>query len=214
MAAFQGSSPGIRESRPLLPVAAKCCNFSLNQAPQRTKIRAYRRNYLKPKIHLALALTFALLASSKIQAQGLSERSSRAPDCFDAAALHHGVNPWLLRAIAKHESSGKASARGINDPSNGLSISRSEDWGMMQINTQHLPKLAAYGVRPEQLWDGCTSVFFGAWILRGSVSIHGNTWTAVGAYNSPLPARRAWYAGKIQAILANWQKRGYMPAAT
>ena len=167
---------------------------------------------------LVIAATIAPFAT--IQAQEANMTSDqvqsvkqKAIDCFDAAATHHRVNPWVLRAIAKHESGGKAQARGFNHPSNGISLSVSEDWGMMQINTNHLPKLKAFGVTPEQLWDGCTNVFVGAWILRESMNTHGNTWTAIGAYNSPLQWRRAWYAGKIKAILDQWNKQGLMPSA-
>jgi soluble lytic murein transglycosylase-like protein len=131
----------------------------------------------------------------------LAQRLTITTDCFDAAAAYHQVNPWVLRAISKHESGGKAHAIGQN--TNG-----SQDWGAMQINTQHLGTLAKYGIGKEQIFDGCVNVFIGAWVLKGMQRVHGNTWTAIGAYNTSIPARRVWYAGKIQAILDGWRKKG------
>ncbi|WP_249215608.1 lytic transglycosylase domain-containing protein [Burkholderia contaminans] len=55
-------------------------------------------------------------------------------DCFDDAASFHHVNPVILRAIAIVESGGKTDATNRN--SNG-----SVDYGMMQINSIHLPSL-------------------------------------------------------------------------
>lgn len=164
----------------------------------------YLRAALTPIFAMALAPALAQSQPVSYSQSGGQMAAAIAPDCFDAAASYHGVNVWLLRAIAKHESGGKAGARGLN-------TNRSEDWGMMQINTQHLPKLASYGVHHAQLWDGCTSVFVGAWILRDSINRFGNTWTAVGAYNSSIPGRRIWYANQIKAVLANWHRQGLLP---
>lgn len=139
--------------------------------------------------HLAFAL--ACLVSS----------SSRA-DCFDSAATFHHVNPLILRAIALIESRGNPKA--VNKNANG-----SYDFGMMQINSIHLPELARYGIGKSDLLDGCKSVYTGAWILRQKMDQYGNTWDAVGAYNSATPAYRARYAAKIRGMVIQLVQAGY-----
>ena len=115
-------------------------------------------------------------------------------DCFDDAASFHHVNPVILRAIAIVESGGKTDATNRN--SNG-----SVDYGMMQINSIHLPSLARYGIGKADLYNGCKSVYLGAWILRRSIDRYGNTWEAVGTYNSSTPVYRDRYAAKIKAMV-------------
>jgi soluble lytic murein transglycosylase-like protein len=59
--------------------------------------------------------------------------SARA-DCFDEAAKYQKVNPLILRAIAWQESHNRPDAQHKN--ANG-----STDYGVMQINSIHLPVL-------------------------------------------------------------------------
>jgi hypothetical protein len=97
--------------------------------------------------------------------------------CWKGAAQYHGVDVWLLYSIAWVESR-------MNPLAHGKNKNGSTDMGMMQINTIWLPELAKYGIRKEQLFDGCTSIYIGAWIMSKNFKQHGYTWKAIGAYNS------------------------------
>jgi soluble lytic murein transglycosylase-like protein len=118
-------------------------------------------------------------------------------NCFDDAAAYQHVNPLILRAIAWQESRNRPDAKHIN--ANG-----SIDYGVMQINTIHLPTLARYGIDREALMSPCKNIYIAAWQLRRQVIRYGNTWAAVGAYHSATPALRDEYARQIVAILRRW----------
>jgi soluble lytic murein transglycosylase-like protein len=83
----------------------------------------------------------------------------------------------------------------------GRNRNGSRDIGLMQINSSWLPTLARHGINEHHLFDACTSIHVGAWILAGNVSRLGYTWEAVGAYNArSAPLRRA-YAHKVHREL-------------
>ena len=116
--------------------------------------------------------------------------SSHATACWEEAANRYQVNPYLLYAIAKTESSLNPSA--INRNKNG-----SYDVGLMQINSLWFPVLRKYGIDEEQLFQPCVNVHVGAWILAQNMQRLGNSWEAVGAYNSGKPHLRLKYALKV-----------------
>ena len=118
-------------------------------------------------------------------------------DCFDAAARYQKVNPLILRAIAWQESHNRPDA--LHKNANG-----STDYGVMQINSVHLPTLSQYGISTETLMEPCKNVYIAAWHLRQQMNKYGNTWQAVGAYHSETPALRDRYARQIVAILSRW----------
>jgi soluble lytic murein transglycosylase-like protein len=118
----------------------------------------------------------------------LVSRSAHA--CWEEAANRHHVNPYLLYAIAKTESSLNPLA--VNRNKNG-----SYDVGLMQINSVWFPTLRRYGITEEQLYQPCVSIHVGAWILAQNMQRLGNSWNAVGAYNAASPARRELYAMKV-----------------
>lgn len=98
--------------------------------------------------------------------------------CFAAAGQRYRVDPLLLYAIAEVESS--LNPRAVNRNRDG-----STDYGLMQINSQHLPRLKSLGIDATRLLnEPCLSVHTGASILAGMISRHGYTWMAVGAYNA------------------------------
>lgn len=127
-------------------------------------------------------------------------------DCFGDAASFHHVNPIVLRAIAIVESGGRPNAKNTNR--NG-----SVDYGLMQINSIHLPELARYGIGVSDLYDGCKSVYTGALILLRSIDRYGNTWAAVGTYNSATPYFRDRYAAKVKSVVNYLLTHGYADEA-
>ncbi|GAA4023173.1 lytic transglycosylase domain-containing protein [Actimicrobium antarcticum] len=110
--------------------------------------------------------------------------------CWHEAAQRYNVNPAMLVAIARTESSLNPNA--INRNRNG-----SYDLGLMQINSRWFPLLRQYGIGEQQLRDPCTSIHVGAWILSQNMQRLGNSWEAVGAYNSSQPMQRALYAQRV-----------------
>ena len=110
--------------------------------------------------------------------------------CWDNASQRYGVNMHLLYAIAKTESG--LNPRAINRNTDG-----SYDIGLMQINSRWLPVLRKYDISEEQLFDACTSINVGAWILAQNMRRLGNTWNAVGAYNAQSSDKRLRYAMKV-----------------
>ncbi|HEY8608101.1 MAG TPA: lytic transglycosylase domain-containing protein [Noviherbaspirillum sp.] len=110
--------------------------------------------------------------------------------CWEEAGARYGVNPSLLYAIARTESNLNPMARNVNR--NGT-----YDIGLMQINSSWLPVLRRFGMQEEQLWDPCTSIHVGAWVLAQNMDRFGNTWKAVGAYNARNPELQLLYARKV-----------------
>ncbi|WOD17979.1 lytic transglycosylase domain-containing protein [Paraburkholderia kirstenboschensis] len=133
----------------------------------------------------------------------LASAGSACADCFDEAAKYQKVNPLVLRAIAWQESHNRPDAQHKN--ANG-----STDYGVMQINSIHLPTLAQYGISQGTLMEPCKNVYIAAWHLRRQMNKYGNSWQAIGAYHSETPALRDKYAQQIAAILRKWN---LMPAA-
>ncbi|MCP3708085.1 lytic transglycosylase domain-containing protein [Paraburkholderia sp. CNPSo 3274] len=118
-------------------------------------------------------------------------------DCFDEAARYQKVNPLILRAIAWQESHNRPDA--VHRNANG-----STDYGVMQINSVHLPVLSQYGISQSTLMEPCKNVYIAAWHLRQKMNKYGNTWAAVGAYHSETPTMRDQYAQQIADILRKW----------
>ena len=114
--------------------------------------------------------------------------------CWDDAAQRYQVSSALLYAIARTES-------GLNPLAIGRNGNGSRDIGLMQINSAWLPTLAIHGIGERDLFEPCTNIHVGAWILAGNVSRLGYTWDAVGAYNATRPALRRAYADKVRRHL-------------
>jgi soluble lytic murein transglycosylase-like protein len=129
---------------------------------------------------------------------GWSASGAARADCFDEAARYQKVNPLVLRAIAWQESHNRPDALHKND--NG-----STDYGLMQINSVHLPTLSQYGISTGTLMEPCKNVYVAAWHLRQKMNKYGNSWKAIGAYHSETPALRDRYARQIADILVRWK---------
>lgn len=144
---------------------------------------------MKPRSFFVAALGTALVF--------LCAGTAAFADCFDAAGRYQHVNPLILRAIAWRESHNRPNA--LNHNANG-----STDYGVMQINSVHLPALAQYGISTHTLMQPCKNVYIAAWHLRREMDKYGNTWAAVGAYHSETPALRDEYAQQIAQIIVKW----------
>jgi soluble lytic murein transglycosylase-like protein len=143
------------------------------------------------------ALPLLLLAG----AMGGSPRNAHAKDCFDQAAATyqaHGVGAPLLRAIARAESDMRPDA--VNNTHSRLTGTR--DIGLMQINTGWLPRLARFGINEAHLFEPCTNIHVGAWILADAFSRHGANWNAVGAYNAACSQLRGEACTRARARYA------------
>ena len=141
--------------------------------------------------------------------------SAASASCWEAAGARYGIHPWLLAAIAKVESGLDPNA--VN--SSHAARTGSVDLGLMQINSSWLPVLARHGITRDRLFDPCTSITVGAWILAELFARYDVTWEAIGAYNAACvrldpaacTARRAIYARRVEAALR--QLSGGLPVA-
>ncbi|MDN0082358.1 lytic transglycosylase domain-containing protein [Crenobacter sp. SG2305] len=120
-------------------------------------------------------------------------------NCWQEAGARYGVEPWLLYAIAKKESH-------MNPGAYGRNADGSYDIGLMQINSNHLPKLAQYGITEASLLDPCTNINVGAWLLSWNFYRNGKNTFSLGAYNAGTrrsdrqEERRQKYANDVLAI--------------
>jgi hypothetical protein len=121
--------------------------------------------------------------------------------CWKEVEAKYGISAQLLAGIAKVESNLRPSA--VNE---GHKLkTNSIDIGLTQINSRWLPKLSAYGITEKDLYDACTNLHVGGWILSDLLRKKGNTWDAVGAYNAACTqlkgddclAARSTYAWKV-----------------
>lgn len=122
---------------------------------------------------------------SSAHAQSIPTSQGNEP-CWDAAAKYHGLDPWLLYAVAYVESTHNPSAIGKNR--NGT-----YDIGLMQINSIWLPELRRHGISMSTLYNACASTYIGAWVMSKNIKKYGYSWQAIAAYNVGslgTPARR------------------------
>jgi soluble lytic murein transglycosylase-like protein len=109
---------------------------------------------------------------------GLFFAISAHASCWEEAAEIYKVDPQLLKSISWTESRGRSDA--VGPPIKG----GHRALGHMQINTVHLPTLQKYGITKNDLFNSCLSTKLGAWVLADCMEKFGNTWKAVGCYNT------------------------------
>lgn len=162
--------------------------------------------------HVALAVLLCCAGTSTTSA------GAAATGCMAQAGKRHGIDPVLLLAIAKVESSFRPGQ--VNRNRDG-----SWDVGLMQINSSNFATLEKRGIDRRKLKEPCASIEAGAIVLSQFIARHGYTWTAVGAYNagsSPkrqaarkVYAKKVWLAyhelhknpEKRQRLLALWKEK-------
>jgi soluble lytic murein transglycosylase-like protein len=135
------------------------------------------------------ALILCFLAACPVMAQA---------NCWQQAGARYDIDPLLLYAIGQQETGLRPNL--VNYNKDG-----SYDIGLMQINSRHLPRLAAQGIKEEQLKnDACVSVMVAASILSDFMRRVGGTWEAVGAYNAGTSPRT--HATRVKYALQVWRR--------
>lgn len=126
--------------------------------------------------------------------------------CFDEAGAEYGINPQILRAIAKVESN--FNPRAVHRNTNGTF-----DFGLMQINSSWASTLGKE--RWNSLGDACVNTKTGAWILSMCIEKYGYNWKAIGCYNSQTPDKRDRYSRmvfeQLQRVKPVAQEAAYTP---
>lgn len=118
--------------------------------------------------------------------------------CFEQAGGLYGISPELLKAIARVESGMRPDA--VNKSNTNGSI----DFGLMQINSQWADRISW-----DRLGDPCYNVTVGAWILGDCMRRYGNTWGAVGCYNTGRAKGKMAqiYIAKVKRALKDMPRR-------
>lgn len=142
---------------------------------------------------LALVVSLAGIALSSAHATKIPEPFSTEQErCIVPAAEFHLVNPHILRAILRVESSLKPNTVTRNE--NGTM-----DVGMGGMNSSNFRELSRFGIAPEHLLDACVATYVAAWHLKKNVNKFGNTWFGVAAYHSVTP----YFNHRYQTMLYN-----------
>ncbi|WP_457622366.1 transglycosylase SLT domain-containing protein [Persephonella sp.] len=137
--------------------------------------------------------------------------------CFKSASERHGVNIYLLKAIAKVESSMYPYAVNVNLKGKNRSFfiknrkvasefitylekkGYNFDVGISQINIKNIRR---FGLSPVELLDPCKNIDLSARIMRELIDRHGMTWDAVWRYNG-----NKRYAKKVLKALKEIRKK-------
>lgn len=148
-------------------------------------------------LHFAGLAALAVLATAPTWAQA----------CWEEAAQRYGISADLLYAVARVESN--LNPQAVNR--SHLQRTGSYDIGLMQINSGHLRTLSRLGIKETDLFDPCTNIRVGAWLLADSFSRRGATWDAVGAYNAACSQLKDDACIKARSQYA-WRVYSHLPS--
>ena len=151
---------------------------------------------------MRLPLYFAGLAALAV----LATVPTWAWACWEEAAQRYGISADLLYAIARVESN--LNPKAVNR--SHLQRTGSYDIGLMQINSGHLLALSRHGIREKDLFEPCTNIQVGAWLLSDLFSRQGATWDTVGAYNAACSQLNGEACTKARAQYA-WRVYRQLP---
>lgn len=154
---------------------------------------------------MRLPLHFAGLAALAV----LATAPTWARACWEEAAQRYGISADLLYAIARVESN--LNPQAVNR--SHLQRTGSYDIGLMQINSSHLPTLARFGIAERDLYEPCTNIMVGAWLLAGQFSRQGVSWDAVGAYNAACTQLKGTACQQARSTYA-WRVFRRLPTQT
>lgn len=95
--------------------------------------------------------------------------------CVVRAAEDYGLSPLLIQSVIYVESS-----------YNPKAISKADALGLMQIHSKTWLEFLDqnYGIKRENLFDPCTNIAVGSWVLRRFYLRHGSWGEALAAYNA------------------------------
>jgi len=117
------------------------------------------------------------------------------PACVAAMESHYRLPSGIVQRIIATESGGNPSA--VNRANRNGTV----DYGLMQVNSSHLPRLRGYGVDEKVLLDQpCANIAVGASILRDALDeTRGALIPALSIYNTGRPSNPVGvkYAAKV-----------------
>ena len=146
-------------------------------------------------------------SSSFVSLALMATLSPHALACWGEAGQRYGVSADLLYAIARVESN--LNPKAVNR--SHIQRTGSYDIGLMQINSHHLSMLSRHGIQESDLFDPCTNIQVGAWLLSDLFSRNGTTWDAVGAYNAACSQLKGKACARARAQYA-WRVYHQLPA--
>ncbi|MCS3431559.1 lytic transglycosylase domain-containing protein [Klebsiella sp. BIGb0407] len=124
-----------------------------------------------------------------------SAASSSSADCIHEAAQCFKINPLIIKAIIWQESNNRQNVVNLNK-------NKTQDIGIMQINSIHFDTLRSLGISEKELRENsCANVFSGSWILNQSIQNNGYSWEGIGRYHSKTPYYRDKYVSKLITAL-------------
>lgn len=118
--------------------------------------------------------------------------------CSVTAAIQYDIPANIVLAVAEKE--GGRAGQWVKN-TNGT-----YDIGSMQINTDYLKDLSAYGITANDVAaEGCYPYSLAAWRIRGHIEKDkGDLWTKVSNYHSKTPKYNKIYRADLIKIAEKW----------